>query len=181
MSRTNDFLANKSVMGALFKLDDLNNLFLFTTHVQALGNLDHKLYQFKEIHNFIFNAIDSVLSSGVAGPAENLIVILAGDFNSDAYDPSRLSSMMSRLGHPRDLYKEVNGDKREATWRFRSGRRGRRFDYILAYDQLGSYKFRRIHAKSIDALDITDSNGESISDHKALTGVLELDQNPVSR
>ena len=181
ISRTNDFLANKSVMGVLFELDDLTNLFLFTTHVQALGDLDHKLYQFTEIYNFVNNAVDSVLTSGIAGSPENLIVILAGDFNSDAYDPSRLTSMMDRLGHPRDLYREVNGDKREATWRFRSGRSGRRFDYILAYDKLGDYKFRRIHAKSVDALDITDSKGESISDHKALTGILELDQNPVSR
>ena len=181
ISRTNDFLANKSVMGVLFELDDLTNLFLFTTHVQALGDLDHKLYQFTEIYNFVNNAVDSVLTSGIAGSPENLIVILAGDFNSDAYDPSRLTSMMDRLGHPRDLYREVNGDKREATWRFRSGRSGRRFDYILAYDKLGDYKFRRIHAKSVNALDITDSKGESISDHKALTGILELDQNPVSR
>ena len=57
MSRTNDFLANKSVMGALFELDDSVKLFLFTTHVQALGDLDHKLYQFTEIHNFIINEL----------------------------------------------------------------------------------------------------------------------------
>ncbi len=181
MSRTNDFLANKSVMGALFGLDDSTRLFLFTTHVQALGELDHKLYQFTEIHNFINNAVDSVLTSGIAGPAENLIVILAGDFNSDAYDPSRLSSMMNRLGYPRDLYKEANGDKREATWRFRSGRRGRRFDYILAYDQISGKQLRKIHSISVNALDITDSKGESISDHKALEAVLEVGRNSFSK
>jgi hypothetical protein len=37
MSRTNDFLANKSVMGSLFAINDTTRMFLFTTHVQALG------------------------------------------------------------------------------------------------------------------------------------------------
>jgi endonuclease/exonuclease/phosphatase family metal-dependent hydrolase len=155
-------------------LDDSTNLFLFTTHVQALGELDHKLYQFKEIYNFMNNAVDSVLSSGIAGRADNLIVILAGDFNSDAYSHSRLSSMMNKLGYPRDLYREYNGNKQEATWRFRSGRRGRRFDYILAYDQLGKNPLRQVTAKSVSTLDIADGNGESISDHRALRAVISI-------
>jgi endonuclease/exonuclease/phosphatase family metal-dependent hydrolase len=168
MSRTNDFLANKSVMGALFELNDTTSLFLFTTHVQALGEMDHKLYQFEEINNFINHAVDSVISSGVAGSSENLIVILAGDFNSDAYDESRVRSMMDKLNHPRDLHKEFNGNKQEATWRFQSGNRGRRFDYIMTYDQIGDNILRKIDAKSINAVDILDKNGESISDHRAL-------------
>jgi len=174
MSRTNDFLANKSVMGALFEVDDTTSLFLFTTHVQALGELDHKLYQFEEINGFVNHAVENVISSGISGPSENLIVILAGDFNSDAYDESRLRSMMNKLDNPRDLYKEFNGNKREATWRFQPGNSGRRFDYILAYDQIGENRLRRITAKSINAIDIKDKAGESISDHRALRAVLKF-------
>ena len=172
MSRTNDFLANKSVMGVLFELNDSTSLFLFTTHVQALGELEHKLYQFEEIYGFMNHAIDSVISSGISGPSENLVVILAGDFNSDAYDQLRLTSMMSRLDNPRDLYKEFNGNLQEATWRFQSSRRGRRFDYILAYDNVGTNELKRIGVKSINAVEIKDKEGNSISDHRALRAVL---------
>lgn len=174
MSRTNDFLANKSVMGALFELNDTTRLFLFTTHVQALGELEHKLYQFEQINGFINHAVDSVISSGIAGSPEDLIVILAGDFNSNAYDESRLRSMMNKLNNPRDLHKEFNGNKQEATWRFQSGRRGRRFDYILAYDKVGENVLKRISVKSINAIVIRDKDGNSISDHKALRAVLTI-------
>ena len=37
MSKTNDFLANKSVMGSLFAINDTTRMFLFSTHVQAIG------------------------------------------------------------------------------------------------------------------------------------------------
>ena len=174
MSRTNDFLANKSVMGALFELNDTTRLFLFTTHVQALGELDHKLYQFEEINGFMNSAVDSVIASGITGSSENLIVILVGDFNSDAYDESRLRSMMNKLNNPRDLHKAFNGNLQETTWRFQSGRRGRRFDYILAYDRVGENILKKVGVKSIDAIDIKDKEGNSISDHRALRTVLTI-------
>jgi endonuclease/exonuclease/phosphatase family metal-dependent hydrolase len=168
MSRTNDFLANKSVMGALFAINDTTRLFLFTTHVQAIGTREHKLFQMKQIYSFIESTVTKVVNSRFVNSSENLIVILAGDFNSNAYSPESFQAMENILGNPRDLHMEFNGNKQEFTWRFRSTSSPRRFDYILAYDTLGTNTFRKVAATSINTKDIQDNQNNSISDHKAL-------------
>jgi endonuclease/exonuclease/phosphatase family metal-dependent hydrolase len=168
ISRTRDFLANKSVMGALFAINDTTRLFLFNTHVQAIGTREHKQFQMGQIYSFINKTVTKVLESRFIDSSENLIVILAGDFNSNAYSPESLRTMLSMLGNPRDLHMEFNGNKQEYTWRFRSSSRPRRFDYILAYDSLGTNKFRKVAATVINTKDITDDQNNSISDHKAL-------------
>lgn len=168
ISRTNDFLANKSVMGALFALDDTTRLFLFSTHVQAIGTIEHKHYQMKQIYAFIDTTVTKVVASRLVSSPNNLIVILAGDFNSNAYSPESFHAMMDILGNPRDLHMEFNGNKQEYTWRFTSRSNPRRFDYILAYDSLGGNTFRKVVATAINTKDIKDANNNSISDHKAL-------------
>ncbi len=60
-SRTNDFLANKSVLGSLFDIDDSTKVFLFTAHVQAAGTTEHKEYQLSQIKDFISKAIKNVI------------------------------------------------------------------------------------------------------------------------
>jgi hypothetical protein len=75
MSRSNDFLANKSVMGALFDIDNTTKLFLFTTHVQALGTTEHKELQLAQIKNFIDVSVEGVLKSGIVKSAEELVVV----------------------------------------------------------------------------------------------------------
>lgn len=174
ISRSNDFLANKSVLGTLFELDNNTRLFLFTTHVQALGTLEHKELQFVQIRNFIEQAVEKVLQCGLVNSAEDLIIILAGDFNSDAYNQDRFARMQNALGFTRDLHKDFHDEKQEHTFRFGSSNASRRFDYILAYDKIGEKKFRKVSVQSINTIDITDDNGISISDHLGLEAVLKI-------
>ena len=174
-SKTNDFLANKSVLGALFEINDSTKIFLFTTHVQAIGSMEHKNFQMEQIREFIENAVEGVLASGTVKSSENLAVILAGDFNNNAYSFERFQNMLKLLGGPKDLYMEHNGNKQEYTFRFRSGRPSRRFDYILAYDYVNSFPLKKVYASSSNAVDLQDDNGESISDHSALRAVIKID------
>lgn len=173
-SKTNDFLANKSVLGALFEINDSTQLFLFTTHVQAIGSMEHKNFQMEQIRGFIKNAVDRVLASGTVRSSENLAVILAGDFNSNAYSYERFENMLKLLGGPRDLHMEHNGNKQEYTFKFRSGRPSRRFDYILAYDFIDSTPLKKVTANSSNAIDLKDNTGESISDHSALRAHIKI-------
>src|SRR3990170_6795533 len=85
MSKSNDFLANKSVLGVLYEINETTQLFLFTTHVQAIGTTEHKELQLSQIKNFIDISVEGILKSGIVKSAEELIVVLAGDFNSNAY------------------------------------------------------------------------------------------------
>lgn len=174
MSRSNDFLANKSVMGALFDIDKTTKLFLFTTHVQALGTTEHKEIQLSQIKNFIDVSVEGVLKSGIVKSADELVVILAGDFNSNAYSEERFARMQSLLGYPRDLHKEFHGEKQEHTFKFGSENASRRFDYIMAYDSIGSVALRDVEAESIGTIDIKDDVGDSISDHLGLRAALKI-------
>jgi len=176
MSKTNDFLANKSVMGSLFAINDTTRMFLFTTHVQAIGTREHKQFQMKQIYSFINTTVAKVVESRFVNSSHNLIVILAGDFNSNAYSPESFQSMINILGNPRDLHMEFNGNKKEFTWRFRSTRSPRRFDYILAYDRLNMNTFRKVTATSINTKDVQDHQNNSISDHQALKATIKLNR-----
>ena len=174
MSKTNDFLANKSVMGALFEISPTTKLFLFSTHVQAIGTTEHKETQLRQIKDFIFAAVNGVLNTGIIASPENLVVLLAGDFNSNAYDAERFMKMQDLLGYPRDLHKEFHGDKEEYTFRFSSRNASRRFDYIMTYDSIGQTVFRKAQVRSINAIDITDDENNSISDHLGLKATLKI-------
>lgn len=174
LSKTNDFLANKSVLGALFDLYDTTKLFLFTTHVQAIGSTEIKEKQLNQIKNFIEDAVNGILQSGMVTAPENLIVLLAGDFNSNAYDKQRFASMQNILGYPRDLHMEYHGEKEEYTFRFSSRSASRRFDYIMAYDSIGSSKLKKISVESISTVDVKDEQNNSISDHLGLQAILTI-------
>lgn len=171
-SKTNDYLANKSVLGSLYSIDDSTKLFLFTTHVQAIGSRDHKNFQLTQIKSFIDTALTNAISSKIIPSVENLVVILAGDFNTNAYSDNSFNSLKMHLGYPRDLHKEFNGNKEEYTFAFRSRKPSRRFDYIFAYDSLNEYLFRKVKIKTIGVENIVDENGNSISDHLALKATL---------
>lgn len=175
MSKTNDFLANKSVMGALFDINNGTKLFLFTTHVQAIGSSEHKELQLTQIKYFVDYAVNAVLESKLVSSAENLVVVLAGDFNSNAYDGDRFKRMQSLLGFSRDLHKDFHGTKQEHTFRFGSINASRRFDYILAYDSLGTSRFKCVEVESIGTIDIKDDAGNSISDHLGLKASLKIE------
>jgi endonuclease/exonuclease/phosphatase family metal-dependent hydrolase len=168
ISKTNDFLANKSVLGSLFNINDSTQLFLFTTHVQAIGTTEHKEFQLGQIGKFIYSAVDTVLSSHMIQSPQNLIVLLAGDFNSNAYSNDRFLRLQKLLGNPRDLHMEHHGNNKEYTFRFRSRSPSRRFDYIFSYDQVGDNKLKSVDVRSINAEDVKDDSSNSISDHLAL-------------
>ncbi len=173
-SKTNDFLANKSVMGALYNINDSTNIFLFTTHVQAIGTREHKEYQLVQIKNFIETAVRNTTSSELISSSENLVVILAGDFNSNAYSIDRFTRLQMLLGNPRDLHKEFHGTKEEYTFAFRERKPSRRFDYIFAYDKIVDLKLKKVRLIDIGVEDIKDDNQKSISDHLALKASLSI-------
>ncbi len=174
ISHTNDFLANKSILGALFSITDSTKLFLFETHVQAIGSMEVKNFQMEQIREFIRHSVSVVIDSGLVASSENLAVILAGDFNSDAYNTERYSNLLRLLGNPRDLDMEYNGENKDFTFSFGSNRPMRRFDYIFSYDNIDSFKLKKITAQSINASDVEDENNVSISDHRALRAVLKF-------
>src|SRR3989304_8947765 len=174
MSKSNDFLANKSVLGVLYEINETTQLFLFTTHVQAIGTTEHKETQLRQIKKFIDAAVDSVLKSGTIKSSEDMIVLLTGDFNSDAYDEERFMNMQNILGYPRDLHKEFHGETQEYTFRFSSRNASRRFDYIMAYDSIGQTPFKNVKFQCITAVDIMDDENNSISDHLGLKEALRI-------
>jgi len=172
LSITTDFLANKSVVGSLYELNDSIRLFLFTTHLQAIGSSQHKRMQAEQIRKFITNAVYHVLKSGTVDSPGNLVVLLTGDFNVDAYDEDKFSGLQKHLGYPRDLHKEVNPDKKEYSMFFKLFNFSRRFDYIFAYDKVGPVELRKVTAESINVTDVKGSEGGSVSDHYALKASL---------
>lgn len=184
-SRTYDFLANKSVLGALFQISENKKLFLFTTHLQALGTNENKEYQLLQISEFIRTAIQNTFSSGIIGKNEELTVILAGDFNIDAYNntwsQNRVihSRLLKLLGNPRDLHKEFNGEKREYTWNFNSNSYPRRFDYVFAYDSVAGRNLKKLSVKEMNVVDIQDDKNNSISDHRGISARLQLESLPM--
>ncbi len=170
-SKTNDYLANKSVLGALYSIDDSTQLFLFTTHVQAIGSRDHKNFQLTQIKSFIDTALTNAISSKIIPSVENLVVILAGDFNTNAYSDNSFNNLKMHLGYPRDLHKEFNGNIEEYTFAFRSRKPSRRFDYIFSYENIGKYNFKKVEVKSINVHNVKVGS-VSISDHLALKAKL---------
>jgi endonuclease/exonuclease/phosphatase family metal-dependent hydrolase len=170
-----DFLANKSVLGSLHQVNDSTQLFLFTTHLQLFSSIFHKAYQLKQIRSFITNAVSKVVENKIVNNPTNLIVILTGDFNYNAYSEEDYKIVKHFLGNPRDLHKEFNGDVHEYTkileWIGLYGR----FDYIFAYDSIGSVPMRKVHINSINVTDVIDEEEESVSDHYAIIASLKIE------
>lgn len=175
ISRSNDFLANKSVLGVLFSITDSTKLFMFETHVQALGSTEVKDFQMGQIRKFIRNAVSVVLDSGLVSSSKNLAVILGGDFNNNAYNPERYKNMLTLLGGPRDLDMDYDKEEKNYTFSFGPNRQGRRFDYIFSFDSIDSHPLKKITVKDINVFDVIDDKGESISDHRALRAALKIE------
>lgn len=170
-----DFMSNKSVLGTLHQVDDSTKLFLFTTHLQAISSKRHKKIQLMQIQAFIENAVITLLKNKIVDSPQNLIVLLSGDFNYDAYDKGDVEIIQQNLGGPRDLYKEFNKEHEEYTLIIKLFGLFRRVDYIFAYDNIGHVEFRKVEIKSINVTDVIDENEESVSDHQALKASLIID------
>ena len=175
LSISTDFLANKSVVGSLYQFNESTHLFIFTTHVQALGSRSHKRKQFRQIREFIEYAVYAVLKTDIVKSSNRMAVILAGDFNSDAYDKDKIETLLIDLGSPRDLYQESNPTKKEYTMMFKLFNMYKRFDYIFAYDKIGSHPLKKVNIQSINSTDVKSNENTSISDHLALKASLMLD------
>ncbi len=170
-----DFLSNKSVLGTLHQINDSTKLFLFTTHLQALSSRRHKTNQLKQIKAFIESAVYTLLKNGVVANPNNLIVLLTGDFNYNAYDESDFETLSKYLGRPRDLYMESNSIIQEYTLIIKFLGLYRRVDYIFAYDYIGKIPLRKVKVKSINVTDLVDQENESVSDHLALKATIVID------
>ncbi len=169
-----DFLANKSVLGTLYQLNDSTKLFLFSSHIQALSSKRHKINQLRQIQAFIENGIITLLKNGVVELPKNLIVLLTGDFNYNAYDKDDVEIIQKNLGNPRDLYKEFNLNLKEYSLIIKHFNMYKRVDYVFAYDNIGPIELRKIGVESINITDVIDQKKESISDHRALKATLSL-------
>jgi len=173
-----DFLANKSVLGSLHQINDSTKLFLFTTHLQLFSPIFHKTAQLKQIHSFIENAVSEILKNNIVDSSTNLIVILTGDFNNNAYSKEDFEILKKFLGNPRDLHQEFNGEVHEYTkmskWIGLIGLYGR-FDYIFAYDSIGSMPLKKVNISSINVTDIVDEEEDSVSDHFAIIASLKIE------
>ncbi len=175
LSITTDFLANKSVVGSLHKISDSNYMFLFTTHVQAIGSRRQKRRQYKQIKNFIEYSVHAVIQSGTISSSSEIMVVLTGDFNSDAYDEEDLDRLLTDLGSPRELHSERHGTQKEYTMVFKTFNMYKRFDYIFAYDKIGESNLKRVAVHSINATDVQNNSSESLSDHVGLKASLFIE------
>ena len=172
ISITMDFIVNKSIMGSLHRLKDGNLVFLFATHLQAIGSETHKQIQLLQIRSFIEYTIRKAIQSGIILNPENCIVLLSGDFNLDAYENLTYLSLLENLGNPRDLHKEFHKENKEYSIIFKGINMQKRFDYIFAYDKLGIYTFKKVSVQSINITDVQDRQNNSISDHFAMKATL---------
>jgi endonuclease/exonuclease/phosphatase family metal-dependent hydrolase len=127
-----------------------------------------------QIKAFIQNAVITILKNGVVKNPENLIVLLTGDFNYDAYTEKDVATLKKYLGNPRDLYKEFNHDLHEYSLMIKFMRVYRRVDYIFAYNYIGNIPLRKVGAIDINITDVIDSSGESVSDHLALKATIKI-------
>ena len=167
-----DFLANKSILGTLHEINDSTQLFLFTTHLQAISSRFHKTFQLEQIYSFIANSVATVLKNKTIESSENLIVLLTGDLNYNAYSEGDVETLKNYLGGPKDLHKEYNGSLEEYTMTSRLLGFYRRVDYIFAYDNIGLIPLRKVRATSINVTDVIDADNSSVSDHLALKATL---------
>ena len=128
-----------------------------------------------QIQPFIENAVITVLKNEVVLSSQNLIVLLTGDFNFDAYDNGDFETIQEKLGNPRDLYTEFNSDIKEYTLIIKFFNLYKRFDYIFAYDEIGPIQLKKVNVKSINVTDVVDKDKNSISDHLAIKATLAID------
>ena len=68
-----------------------------------------------QIQAFIENEVITILKNRIVDSPQNLIVLLSGDFNYDAYDEGDVEIIQQNLGSPRDLYEEFNMGLKEYT------------------------------------------------------------------
>lgn len=171
-SITLDFIVNKSVMGSLFAINDSTQLFLFATHMQAIGSDTHKQIQLMQIRTFIEFTVQRTVQAGLISDPQNCIILLTGDFNTDAYEPEAFSDLLNFLGNPRDLHKEFHREEKEYSIIFKGFNARKRFDYIFAYDRIVGLDFKKVNVQSINVTDVRDRENNSISDHFALKASL---------
>ena len=172
-----DFLANKSVAGSLHQINDSTKLFMVTTHLQAISSKFHRTYQLEQIYSFIAKSVAAIVKNNLVNSSQNLIVLLTGDLNYNAYDEEDIRTLKEYLGNPRDLHQEFNKEKEEYTMMSKLFGFHVRFDYIFAYDNIGLISLRKVKATSINVTDVIDTTNSSVSDHLAIKAILDIKPN----
>lgn len=175
LSPSMDFLANKSAVGSLHQINESTKIFIFTTHLQALSSQFHKTYQLEQIYSFIAKSVATVIKNNLVDQSENLIVLLTGDFNYNAYNEGDIELLKGYLGNPRDLHQEFNEDKEEYTMMSRLFGFHVRFDYIFAYNNIGLIPLKKVKVTSINVTDVIDSTNTSVSDHFAVKATIHIE------
>lgn len=173
VSISTDFLANKSVAGTLFSIDDSTKVYIATTHVQAIGSSFLKRSQLRQIRKFIEYSVYKIVSENLVSSPKNLIVILTGDFNINAYSRNKYNYLLRMLGNPRDLHAEVHKNKEQYSMYIPPIGKAMRFDYVFSYDRLLNYSLKRIEPLTVEVTDIVTKDSVSVSDHNAIISLLK--------
>lgn len=185
-----DALADKGVLGVCLKAPKAwkakpHQLYLFAAHLQASG--DHtRRHQLRQLQRFVRGMLHPV------GKKSAVSAILVGDMNVRAEEvctgcqglttTGEYRAMMSILDHPRDLFRELNGNALGATWdghanpRMIRGndRRAMRIDYAFAYDFVPEddphaelARLKKLHCKAA-AVEPFQTGKLALSDHYAV-------------
>lgn len=147
---TFDAAADKGIFGARLdvggRLQGINYLHVFNTHLQsteAYGQpRDQQLTQARRIIADVLTQVQDLT---------HVAAILVGDLNVVAetaigaalHPTSEYRGMISRLGYPRDLYRDLNANQPGYTWDYsangmipRGDRDQQRLDYALAFSAI---------------------------------------------
>ena len=177
-----DALADKGIFGA--RLDTTAalgvTLCVFHTHLQAAYEAPH---QYASIRAGQLDQVLEAIAAIVAPFAGETAVLLFGDLNVEGDSPEYFD-MLSRLGHPRDLYREAHPVARGFTvdghvnGRVDDGQQ-RRLDYVFAFDQLAlpgepPRTLRRIEVDRIRIAKL-QHDGAYLSDHFGLDAKLRIE------
>ncbi len=148
-----DKLSQKGIAGA-WLMHEGKRVAVFTTHLQAGGKRDPSVKpdQLRECNEFIRSFTED---------GEEVIKIIAGDFNIDSTNPDAYNKIFQYLIGAKDSYK-AGCSPLERTGRYSKDPK-KRIDYLLTFD-------------GVEALStIVDPAGDTVSDHLAVFGVISLD------
>ncbi|REK11965.1 MAG: hypothetical protein DWQ37_13165 [Planctomycetota bacterium] len=148
-----DKQARKGIVGVKLTVGG-KQVAVFNTHLQAGGKRDPsvKPHQLRECDAFIREFVD--------GDPE-AIAVMAGDFNIRSNEPEAYGAIFSCLTDARDSYEKELGPLTTTTRNEKQP--DKRIDYLLTFGDVQA------------ASTIVDPAGETISDHMAVFGTVELE------
>jgi len=195
---TSDAFADKGILVTCFELETDNirrMLHVYSAHLQSTESYyQTRAKQLSQLRDVIEKALEAEIKRT---PANHLYAVLVGDFNVIGESQEYLK-MISRLGHPKDLFRIKNPTNKGYTWNSQENRfihlndkkdhDLQRLDYAMVYDHIpyseDSHDIIEIGKIGCDScnlfsprLTIQDEvlpSGCDISDHYGLDTVIDI-------